>query len=133
MGKISGSCHGGGTESDEKMKSMMKKLQGPHPYVAGRIVELEVPWSESAPENVSGKRCRSGVAEAGQNWFPLAGPFFLSLAADEVVLLSLLWDLDGQPMIPGHGQRPRARYLCAETEPGTVTVYRDTMEVKADT
>jgi len=103
-------------------------LTGRHPYI-GREVSLPVEALAELPGNRITDRHNSRQADRDNAWVGLAGPYMPEKQpADANFLLSLIWDLQGLPIIPDGKARPAAKFLVLE-ESGGLMVYRSAAEM----
>lgn len=122
-------------------KETQLQIEGVHPYYAhlGRVA-IEVPLLSAVPGNVVPDRGKATVEELRDEeaWTPIAGPFrrvaarFISVDAvisDHRALLSLLWDLQGEPIHPSLGERVPLPFVAVGGEGEPVMIYRRTREM----
>lgn len=122
-------------------------LSGPHPYVGATVATLPVKVERCLPGVGATTQAERRVLERASGgeatvWQPLAGPYRTvpgrcyghewhvsteQAELDSAALLSLLWDLTGQPIRPGGARRRGAHIAVVEGADG-INVYRDARE-----
>jgi hypothetical protein len=97
---------------------------GNHPYFPKATeVSMTVPVHSEPP----GPPLKNFRACSGVEWMPLTDDFVLSGHSEQterISLLSMLWDLMGEPVHPDHGRRGNREFALVSNKAGRVSIWR---------
>lgn len=111
-------------------------LTAAHPYYPTLgDVTLAVPILDEPPGHAITNLVSVSVAELRRcdAWTPLTTEFLIvgtSAITERAALLSLLWDLTGQPLHPSGSRRPAGRFALVAIDARRVAVWRPTSELR---
>jgi hypothetical protein len=99
-------------------------IEGDHPYYpkATRVcVSIPVEAEPPGPPLINFRAC------SGVEWTPLTDDFILSGYSEQserALLLSMLWDLLGEPVHPDHKRREHREFALVSNKAGRVSIWR---------